>query len=111
MHHAMWGLQVRFHELLHPPAAVHAPESSQVHALLLHVPLAVNTLGAFALTAALEPALHAAGQPAAGTEAAAAGAAAGAAGSSGGPAGARVIFVSSGGQVCACWFNLAWLAS
>ncbi|KAI7842490.1 hypothetical protein COHA_003844 [Chlorella ohadii] len=59
---------------------------------------AVNTLGAFALTAALEPALHAAGQPAAGTEAAAAGAAAGAAGSSGGPAGARVIFVSSGGQ-------------
>lgn len=55
---------------------------------------AVNTLGAFALTAALEPALHAAGEPAAST---AAGAAAGAADSSGG---ARVIFVSSGGQVC-----------
>jgi hypothetical protein len=53
---------------------------------------AVNTLGAFALTLALEPALHASA------------------------AGARVVFVSSGGQVgrpalaCCMWQVHGWPA-
>ena len=66
---------------------------------------AVNTLGAFALTLALEPALHAAGggSGASGAAAAAAPAAAAGAEQGGGGGGARVVFVSSGGQVRAGW--------
>lgn len=65
---------------------------------------AVNTLSAFALTAALEPALHASGGAAASGTAARAEetAAAGAEGTeaaAGGGGGARVVFVSSGGMV------------